>query len=105
MTSEVAASDAVVASEITRLRMKERENQVILPPDITANPHIHRSLSSWISPQETPDRADGAPGVPQTWRPNVVLSIKKQFMILKSHLERCCAWLELHKTLHPFNEQ
>jgi hypothetical protein len=34
MTNDPAASDVVVTSEIIRLRMKERENQAILPPDI-----------------------------------------------------------------------
>jgi hypothetical protein len=35
MTSDVAATEAVVAKEIARLRMKERENNVILPPNRT----------------------------------------------------------------------
>jgi hypothetical protein len=32
MANEVAVTDAVVASEIIRLRMKVRENSIILPP-------------------------------------------------------------------------
>src|ERR1700721_787670 len=34
ITSEITAIDAVVANEITRLRTKERENKVMLPPNI-----------------------------------------------------------------------
>jgi hypothetical protein len=34
--NDVAATDAVVASEITRLRMKEGENTIMLPPKIRA---------------------------------------------------------------------
>jgi hypothetical protein len=35
MISDVAATEAVVATEIARLRMKDRESNVILPPNRT----------------------------------------------------------------------
>jgi hypothetical protein len=90
MTSDVAATEAAVAKEIARLRMKERdnrENNVILPPQ---NNHCARGLSTappGVSriflgdpPIETPGTG---PGAATTWGRHAIFSIKYQFRIAK----------------------
>jgi hypothetical protein len=49
ITREATASDVVVASEMTRLRTKERENQAMLPPDIITDAPANRCTKRPVS--------------------------------------------------------
>jgi hypothetical protein len=63
MTSDVAATEAVVAKEIARLRMKERENNVILPPSRTTTARLNVPRPSPAFPEFFLEiRPKGTPG-------------------------------------------
>jgi hypothetical protein len=92
--NDVAVTDTVVASETTRLRMKERDNKTIftsgryqpLPARMTPRPSLMfpRYLVEG-APNKTPGSAIAVPGWTRTWRPDAGFSIKNRFTILNSH--------------------
>jgi hypothetical protein len=99
VASDVAATEAVVASEITRLRMKERDNKTIFTSEQSSRlrawtftrPSLSRfPISSWNIlgrfAQTNSRHCTRNVGTPQTWWANELFSIKNQFRFLKSNL-------------------
>jgi hypothetical protein len=83
----------VVASQSTRLRMKERENKTIVNFSGHYQPSPARMASrpSLVFPRYLLGRVAPAAHtqvrMPQKWPPNAGLSIKNRFMVLDSHFD------------------